>query len=428
MKVLMFGWEFPPFISGGLGTACFGITKGLCSLGIEIDFVLPKVAQQAKTNSAVNIIDASQVSIKKYFENEEFYKEYITFIEVNSMLRPYSTEESYKEQLEEFQKNQKIKHEVLGTILDFEGGYGKDLMLEVFRLRQVGSELGDTTNAQIIHAHDWMTFPAAIAAKQASGLPLVVHIHATEFDRSGEKINKQLYEIEREGADAADLIIAVSNRTKDIIVNNYGIDKNKVSVVYNAVDKSAISSLDTLEKTFKEPVVLFLGRVTGQKGPSYFLETARIVLQKMKNVRFVMAGSGDLLSEMVKLCASMRLQDRFHFTGFLRGKELQHIFSLSDVLVMPSVSEPFGIVPIEAIQYDLPVIISKQSGVSEILPHAIKVDFWDTELFAKSIIEILKSPKKKEKQIAENRATMEGIHWNLSAVKILNAYERVLKK
>lgn len=427
MKVLMFGWEFPPYISGGLGTACYGITKGLSAHDVRVDFVLPKVALESQSVSPVHVIDASQVMVtEKHLEKKEL-SELVKFVELDTVLRPYMTEESYKEELDHLQETQLSTIEKGGRLFNFEGGYGKNLIAEVYRLCIVAAQLGEDTDAQVIHAHDWMTFPAAIAAKRASNLPLVVHVHATEFDRTGHTVNSKVYEIEKEGMSEADVIIAVSQRTKDIVVNNYGIEENKVKVVYNAVERSNVALEEMPKKVFKEPVVLFLGRITSQKGPSYFLETARIILEKNRNVRFVMAGSGDILPKMVRLCAEMRLQDRFHFTGFLRGKELEHIFAMSDVLVMPSVSEPFGIVPIEAIQYNLPVIISKQSGVAEVLPHAIKVDFWDTELFAKSILEILEDKDKREKHIEGNKEDLEKLKWDLSALEIINIYNSMVK-
>lgn len=442
MKVLMFGWEFPPFISGGLGTACYGLTKGLQELGVEVDFVLPTAPGATALGSPVRLIaaDSLDVSFMETLseDRQHAYKHLSTVTAVSSLLTPYQTERDYDlraaRSLQVFETAAAEKHSQKNIAhrrgkLFFQGGYGKNLTEEVMRLKAVGYYLGSVTDADIIHAHDWMTFPAAIEAQRASGLPLIVHVHATEYDRAGRIVHSAVYAIEQEGMRAADAVVAVSRRTKDLIVSQYHIPPEKISVVYNAVDKSDSEGAHEEDapvvrrRNLKEPVVLFLGRVTAQKGPGYFLETARLVLQQRKDVRFVMAGSGDLLADMVYLCASMRLQDRFHFTGFLQGDELRRMFAASDVLVMTSVSEPFGIVPIEALKYGLSVIISKQSGVAEILPHAIMVDFWDTQLCAKSIVDLLDNPAKKRRHLEDNLETLKTIDWIHSSAELLKLYK-----
>ncbi len=425
MKILMFGWEFPPHISGGLGTACFGMTKSLAKLGIEIDFVLPKTSSQEKTH--LNIIDANSVYTGIYKDTNEIYKENnINKIKIDSILTPYLREDTYQNQKEILYKEEKNREQIGQKKYSFTGKYGKNLLEEVFRMTEIAKTLSQNLTYDLIHAHDWMTFPAAIAAKHQSKLPLIIHVHATEFDRSGDSVNPQIYEIERSGMENADLIIAVSQRTKDIIINKYLINPSKIDVVHNAVDKDDDLNLN-FKKHLKEKIVLFLGRVTSQKGPFYFIDAANIVRQHCKNLRFVMAGTGDLLSKCIKRTAELKMQDYFHFTGFLKGEQLKQIFNISDLLVMPSVSEPFGIVPFEAIRYGLPVIISKQSGIAEVLEHAVKVDFWDTEKLASEIIKILNNGNEAKEMIHNNQETLSKIHWDNVARKINDIYHRVAK-
>ncbi len=269
-----------------------------------------------------------------------------------------------------------------------------------------------------------MTFQVRKEEKKTSGKPLVVHVHATEFDRTGNKINNEIYCIEKYGMDMADMIIAVSQRTKGIIVDKYGQDPKKVKVVYNGVEQEKRSSLVQKSEAFKDDkLVLFLGRITVQKGPEYFLEAANLVLKKVKNVRFVMAGSGDMSRTMIEQMASLRLMDRFHFTGFLEPADRDQLFGMSDLFVMPSVSEPFGITPLEAIKYNVPVIISKQSGIGEILEHVEKVDFWDVRGLANSIIDLLSNGDKSEQMRKKNSLALEKITWDGAAEKIVELYQ-----
>jgi glycosyltransferase involved in cell wall biosynthesis len=260
--------------------------------------------------------------------------------------------------------------------VDFTGSYGASLMDEIHKYSVVAQVIASEEEFDIIHAHDWLAYPAGIAAKAVSGKPLVIHVHATDFDRSGGNVNPVVYNMEKEGMDAADKIITVSNLTRDIVINKYNISPDKVETVYNAVEPPSHSELDIPERTYDDKIVTFLGRITMQKGPEYFIEAARMVLSRMPNVRFVMAGSGDMMERMIRHAAALRITDRFHFTGFLRGNDVFTMLRMSDVYVMPSVSEPFGISPLEAMQSNVPVIISKQSGVAEVLTHAVKVDFW----------------------------------------------------
>jgi glycosyltransferase involved in cell wall biosynthesis len=314
---------------------------------------------------------------------------------------------------------------VLSKRFEFSGKYGTDLMDEVKRYALIASALAATSDFDVIHAHDWLTYPAGIAAKSVSGKPLVVHMHATEFDRSGENVNQNVYDIERRGMEEADRVIAVSNLTRNVVIERYGIDPDKVFTVYNAVEPSDKPDFD-YQRNVRDKVVTFLGRVTFQKGPDYFVEAARKVLNKDPNVRFVMAGSGDMLNKIIIRVAALKMGDRFHFTGFLKGGEVDRMFGLSDVFVMPSVSEPFGIVPLEAMRSNVPVVISRQSGVSEILVHALKIDFWDVDAMADAIYGLLHYEGLSKMFIRYGKAEVDSLKWENAAVKVKEVYQSVL--
>jgi len=424
MRVLMFGWEFPPHISGGLGTACYGLTKGLHSVGVnDILFVVPK-AYGDEDSSKVSIIDAGEVVISDRIIDYSTFFQKMRFIEVGSSLRPYSSPEEYEKLSESMQENSKylIQSSFSGK-LSFSGGYGQNLYQEIANYAAVASIIASKYSFDVIHAHDWLAYPAGIAAKIISGKPLVVHVHATDFDRSGGSVNPSVYEIEKSGMEAADKVIAVSNLTRNIIIEKYGIDPNKVVTVHNAVEPLVDHELLKMQRSIDDKIVTFLGRVTMQKGPEYFIEAAHLVLQKMKNVRFVMAGSGDMLNRMIWRVATLKIGDRFHFTGFLKGDDVQHMFSMSDVYVMPSISEPFGISPLEAMQSNVPVIISRQSGVSEILKHAIKVDFWDIHAMADAIYGILKYEGLPDMFKKHARVEVDNLKWEHAAEKVKEIYQ-----
>ncbi len=427
MRVLMFGWEFPPHISGGLGTACYGLTKGLYSVGVDdILFVVPKAYGDEDT-SKVSIIDAGEVQVSdRTIDFSTFFKK-MRFIEIGSALRAYSTPEEYDKITEKNESG--TKHLVQSTFsgkLSFSGGYGQNLFQEIANYAVIASIIAYKYKFDIIHAHDWLAYPAGIAAKLISGKPLVVHVHATDFDRSGGNVNPGVYEIEKAGMEMADKVIAVSNLTRNIIIEKYGIDPDKVVTVHNAVEPLIERQIEEMKRGINDKIVTFLGRVTMQKGPEYFIEAANLVLQKMKNVRFVMAGSGDMLNRMIWRVAALKIGDRFHFTGFLKGDDVHHMFSLSDVYVMPSISEPFGISPLEAMQSNVPVIISRQSGVSEILQHAIKVDFWDTQAMADAIYGILKYDGLPDMFKKKARLEVDNLKWEHAAEKVKDVYQSLI--
>jgi glycosyltransferase involved in cell wall biosynthesis len=347
----------------------------------------------------------------------------VDLVTIDSPLQPYLTDAEYQEQIVRIAERR--EREAGRTILDINPDYGQDLVTEVARYALVGARVVTTDDFDIIHAHDWMTFLAGIEAKRKSGLPLVVHVHALEFDRSGESIDQRVYDIERYGMEQADRVIAVSQRTKDMIVARYGIDADKVDVVHNGISARSLAPLPHT-KAMKEKLVVFLGRITMQKGPEYFLEAAYLVSRKLEDVRFVMAGSGDMLPRMIDRMAELRLLDRFHFTGFLNARRRDQLLAMADCFVMTSISEPFGLTPVEAIQHDVPVIVTKQCGVAEVLRSAIKADFWDVRRIADAIIKVL-TEESLARQIVEGaRHDLAWINWDRSARQIKHIYQEML--
>ncbi|BAX81949.1 glycosyltransferase family 4 protein [Labilibaculum antarcticum] len=428
MKVLMFGWEFPPHISGGLGTACYGLTKGLAKIeDLDIVFVVPK-AHGDEDQSTMSLVGANSVSIQQVQTHIENFKSQHTYLEVESQLIPYNDPDEYYtfRSQDLFGKNKFFKVDNEGK-LEFSGKYGTDLMEEIYKYAFVASSIAAEHDHDVIHAHDWLCYPAGIAAKEMSGKPLVIHVHATDFDRSGGNVNPKVYEIEKMGMDAADKIIAVSNLTRNIVIEKYGQNPDKVVTVYNAVEPVSMEEKAKIKKGVKEKVVTFLGRITMQKGPEYFVEAAHQVLKRTNNVRFVMAGSGDLLEQMVDRAAQLGISDKFHFTGFLKGDDVFNMFLLSDVYVMPSVSEPFGISPLEAMQSNVPVIISKQSGVSEILTHAVKVDYWDIDAMADAIYGIIKYDSLSEVFKEEGKEEVDNLKWAKAAINVHDVYNSAIQ-
>ena len=355
--------------------------------------------------------------------------EKVSFIHIDSNMLPYISPEEYAAYHDEFVRSGRTHEwtDVWKQRYTFSGKYGANLMEEVARYAMVAAQVAKDLEGQfdVIHAHDWLTYFAGIAAKRVSGKPLVVHMHATEFDRSGENINRRVYAIEKAGMQAADRVIAVSEATRRIVIGKYGIPAEKVVTVHNAV-RFGESEDAVPERAVKDKVVTFLGRITYQKGPDYFVEAAAKVLQRVPDVRFVMAGSGDLMNHVVRRVAQLGIADRFHFTGFLKGGEVQRMFRLSDVYVMPSVSEPFGISPLEAMRSGVPVIISRQSGVAEVLDYAIKVNYWDVDALADAIYGLLTYPALGRMFASKGLEEVTGLKWTNAAAKIKTVYETVV--
>lgn len=385
---------------------------------------MPK-ASGDEDQSAAKIINASDVeALFDVVDVEEYWKN-INFMEIGSNLIPYMDPEHFEKEVNERVKTGQREERIgFKNKYTFSGKYGANLMEEVARYAIVAATIARQQKFDVIHAHDWLTYAAGIAAKKVSGKPLVIHVHATEFDRSGENVNQLVYDLERQGMLAADRVITVSNLTRNIVINRYGIDSAKVVTVHNAVDFQSYKDMD-VEKGVKEKVVTFLGRITYQKGPEYFIEAANKVLKAYPNVRFVMAGSGDLMNRSIRRVAKLRIATHFHFTGFLKGQDVQKMFAQSDVYVMPSVSEPFGISPLEAMRSGVPTIISKQSGVAEVLKHALKVDFWDVDALADAIYGLLKYPALSRMAGRCGLEEVNTLKWENAAYLLKHIYEEV---
>ena len=429
MRVLMFGWEFPPHIAGGLGTACKGIVEGLAHNGVETLFVMPS-ASGDEDQSCTRIINASDVAVQNVSETVDEFLNKVKFIHVDSNIVPYVDPDEYFEAIEKMKRERITETTVgFGQKFKFSGKYGANLMEEVSRYAQVGGTIAlqHKDEFDVIHAHDWLTYLAGIAAKELTGKPLVVHVHATSYDRGSEDmIDTRVLAIEKRGMQAADKVVAVSELTRNIVINKYGISPDKVVAVHNAVDFSGRENIE-VERGVKDKVVTFLGRITFQKGPEYFIDAAAKVLKRTKNVRFVMAGSGDMMNRSIRQVARLGISDRFHFTGFLRGTDVQKMFALSDVYVMPSVSEPFGISPLEAMRSGVPSVISHQSGAAEVLKYAFKVDFWDVDAMADQIYALLKYPALADFASKYGYDEVNTLKWNNAAAKIKKVYESVIK-
>lgn len=402
IKVLMFGWEFPPHNSGGLGVACLGLSQAMAKEGIEVVFVLPKKLDVLAKN--IRLVFADQVSK-------------IKFHIINSLLSPYLTTEKYC--WHKFFCNSDI--------------YGSNLFEEVKRYGIRAREVAEQETFDIIHAHDWLSFLAGLEAKRVSGKPLVVHVHATEFDRTGgQGVNQFVYEIEKEGLQNADAIIAVSNFTKQILVDHYQINPEKITVVHNGIEENKASDFIASSQklsAFKAAgykIILFVGRLTLQKGPDYFLTMAKKVLQYHPKTLFVISGSGDMERQMIQMAAQLGIGDKVLFTGFLRDEELKQIYASADLFVMPSVSEPFGLAALEALTAGTPVLLSKQSGVSEVITNALKVDFWDTDEMVNQILAVINHQALQNCLQENGQAEVKKVSWKNAVDKCLNVYKRLM--
>lgn len=459
MKILMLGWEYPPHIAGGLGTACQGLTTALAEQGVDIHFVVP------------HLFGDEQATHMALFDSEKRLatgspppdpgvqgpsgQDFVPTTRVPAFLSPYWSPQQFKEALASITHQQVaslspalrkdpiaralIDGEICGidlvsaleheqpTVRREDGAnysrYGSTIFEEVERFTlQVVSRFAND-DFDVIHAHDWMTFPAGVALAESSGKPLVVHVHSLEHDRSGLFVNPQINEIERFGLNQADKIVAVSYFTKRSIEINHEIPSRKISVVHNGVYTQDVSKESRQRKNWPKHVVLFLGRVTFQKGPDYFVEVASKVVPHVHDVLFVLAGTGDMLPAVKERVRQLNLSSHFMFPGFARGDELEELFSVADLYVMPSVSEPFGITALEAISFDTPVIISKQSGVAEVIEHALKVDFWDIDRMADLIINALLHPELRRDLAAMAREELKRLHWDAAALKTIEVYQ-----
>lgn len=394
----MFGWEFPPHNSGGLGTACFGLTRALAREEVDVLFVLPKRVGVATDHARLIFADDRPVTIR----------------EVASSLTPYVTGSQYEAMLTPEERSL----------------YGPTLLEEVRRYALRAREIAQKEQFDVIHAHDWLSFLAGLEAKKVSGKPLVLHMHATEFDRTGgQGVNEEVFAIERLAMVRADRVVAVSNYTKEKIVAHYGVHPDKVAVIHNGIDEEDYSySAPHLEalRAHGTKVVLFTGRLTVQKGPEYFIRAAQRVLDFCPNTVFVIAGSGDMEYRLMREAAHLGISDKVMFAGFVRGKELDALYRSADLFIMPSVSEPFGITPLESVINGTPVLISKQSGVAEVLTHALKTDFWDTDEMANKIVATLRHDTLRDTLREHGQTEVKRLSWREAARKCVELYRELL--
>ena len=487
MRIFMLGWEFPPFISGGLGAACHGLTRSLGRLGVDVTFVLPKpVGDEHQTHVKLLTPQSPEAAtgardpqaVASTFRYEHFSEptgdadfappaelaeraasrgereafEHVEFKAVPSRLpspypggQPMSAGEptgiSY---LASSAARPAPTPAAAPPPPSGEGQppeaapaglapgplYSGDVFGEAHRYADLCRDLARGSDFDVVHAHDWPTFPAAAAVADETGRPLVVHVHSTEFDRSGEYVHQQIYEIERAGFHRADVVIAVSQLTANLLTQRYAVDPAKIHVVYNGIENGPQLPGDADAATVRvekdDKIVLYLGRVTHQKGPEYFVAAAKRILEKLDNVKFVVAGSGDRIKQCIELAAREGIGHRVLFTGFLGEDEVERIFKMADVYVMPSVSEPFGIATLEAISHDVPVIASKQSGVCEVLQHVLKVDFWDTHDMANKIVAVLRHPPLARTLRTHATLELKKLTWDNAAQRTVDVYQNLL--
>ncbi|MCC6426917.1 MAG: glycosyltransferase [Phycisphaerales bacterium] len=478
MRILMLGWEFPPFIAGGLGVACYGLTRALDKLGHYVTFVLPKQVDRSQSSHvklltpevlfqrvlsglqdahltsnapAASVSTAGDVGggggdpglpNPAGFEHTRFVgvpaafsSPYPAFGETNFIrlsdgsIQPgwLSPADAGGPRDPAFASPADLRHAIaaLGAGQSLAGaGYGSDLIGDSERYARLVVAMARGEDFDVVHAHDWLTYPAGLAIARVARKPLAIHVHSTEFDRSGNNINQRIYDIERAGMHGADRVLAVSMFTKSICVRRYGVNPAKIDVIHNGIERESQQPQEGSQIESKDKLVLFLGRITMQKGPEYFIAAAKRVLEKIDNVKFVVAGSGDMALRMVELAASMGIGHKVLFTGFLRGRDVERVFQMADCYVMPSVSEPFGLAALEAIHHDVPVIVSKTSGVSEVLQHVLKVDFWDIDEMANKIVAVLKYPPLSQTLREHGTFELHRLTWDGAAERCIRAYHR----
>jgi glycogen(starch) synthase len=501
MRILMLGWEFPPFIAGGLGTACYGLTRALDRLGHHVLFVLPRPVERSHA-SHIRLLAPGASAIQPARlagdagslpgggsaggtgsgsggtsagpgagesvpwgdldgpggaprSHDEPHRvagfEHVLFRGIPaSFSSPYpgfgaAARGSVRTVVREDGKTyyvtvDELGQEIEGEATGFEatpgfsvtpvGGAGAayhgDVIGDSERYARLVVALCRREKFDVIHAHDWMTFPAGQALARVTGKPLVVHVHSTEFDRAGEHVNQRVYDIERRGAHGAMRTIAVSHLTKSILVSRYGVPADHVDVVWNGIENEGVQPTPADAINPRDKIVLFLGRITMQKGPEYFIRAAQLVLEKIPEAKFIVAGSGDMAVRMIEEAAHLGIGHRVLFTGFLRGKDVDRVYRMANCYVMPSVSEPFGIAPLEAMRNDVPTIISKQSGVSEALTHVLKVDFWDIKEMANKIVAVLRHPPLGQTMREHGSFELRKLTWDGAAAKCVESYHAAI--
>lgn len=396
----MFGWEFPPYNSGGLGVACYGLTQALAKQNIDITFVLPK-----KLDVTANFLQFVFADLPQ-----------IKMISVDSPLTAYVTSDIYT-------KDRYISTKAI---------YGQTLIEEVMRYGIAAGEIAKKEHFDVIHAHDWLAFMAGQHAHNVSKKPLITHVHATEFERTGgHGIGGHIFQIEKNGMENSQRIITVSSLTKNIVEEKYNIPDEKIKVVHNGINANEYTKEDTQGlqklKDLGYAVVLFVGRITVSKGPDYLLKAAKKALQYNSKIIFVFAGSGDMEKTIIVEAAKEGIANKILFAGFVRGKELAQLYQIADLCIMPSVMEPFGLVALESAIYETPVLISKQSGVGEVLTHALKTDFWDVDDIADKILAVTTYGSLHTVLGKNAKKQAEGCTWENAANKTIQIYNEVTK-
>ncbi len=431
-KVLMLGWEFPPLINGGLGVACLGMGRAMAG-HVDLTFILPQTDPTFVVEQ-VNLIGLNHLS-ESDFSAMQRTDEIRSFAEVELIdadLQPYvEAELKAREEITTFGETTISHHRAIegredtGLAMFSNSGslYGEDVNARVVAYARAVAALAEGRDFDVVHAHDWMTFLAGMEIKARTGKPLVLHVHSLSYDRGGPDARGWIYDIEKNAMEAADLVIPVSNYTGTICSGHYGIHAAKIHAVHNGAEE--VKAFRE-KKPFPEKLVLFLGRVTGQKGPRFFLEIAAQVLKKNRNVRFVVAGTGERLKELIEYGAFRDVGDRLHFTGFLDRDKVNSLLSMADVYCMPSVSEPFGLSALEAVQFNIPAVISKQSGVAEVLVHARMADYWDVELMAAHISELLTDEEAHADAVAASKEDQINCTWDKAAERVVALYKSEL--
>lgn len=423
-RILALGWEFPPIYNGGLGVACYGITKAL-STKADITLILPKSDADVQIPN-IDLIGLNKVDIDELRKVKE-PSDYETFVKLENIkanFLPYQEEQEITNTIIDVKEHKKFSYVDDIETFDITELYGDDVVEKIHKYAKIAVKIALTKEFDVIHAHDWVTFVAGCNIKSATGKPLVLHVHALETDRSENGSQNLAFHIEKGAMEYADKVVAVSQYTADQIVRLYGVDENKVEIIHNGIEPvNAFKSV----KNISGKMVLFLGRLTDQKGPGYFIELAQRVLKKFPDVYFVMAGTGDKLKKLIENSANQKISTKFHFTGFLNRDKVLQLYSMADVYVMPSVSEPFGLSALEAAQFGVPCVISNQSGVGEVLTGALKTDFWDISSMTKHIVSMLDDEEARNKVVSNMASDLQSISWDKTADKLLKVFSRVSK-
>lgn len=423
----MIGWEYPPQITGGLAMASRGLARALGALGHSVYFVVPRITGDEPRDANVTVLGVNSREIPLSFE--ELQRFLIDTMHLYGT-SPYASPTGLTASITEGRELaagvlQGLTTNTMQNMAELQGGYGARLYSEIQAFAEFVARIAEHLSIDLIHAHDWMTYPAGLYAAHVSGKPLIAHVHATEYDRSGDHPNQYVFDLERHTFLSCQGVITVSNYTRSILISRYGIPADRVFPVHNAAEFD-LQYQEEVQKPLREKIVLFLGRITFQKGPDYFVRAARKVIEKYQNVRFVMVGTGDMYHRMIEMAADLGIGRYFHYTGFLKRPEIDRIFRMSDLYVLPSVSEPFGISVLEAMVAGVPAIVSRQSGVSEVIDHCIKVDFWDVDEMARQILQVLQDESLHTELAEGGRSEALSLSWDESAKNITDIYRKII--